>query len=120
MEIAWNMQMSMNDNSINARFRWHTRIRSRRDFHTFCNTDRLFLKKKYACQFVFPWKKIFSAIFDFHFRENPRFRDEFQALISYWLLVDTKILIRQAGEYATGNDSPTVGLIRKSVVGEHC
>ena len=24
----------------------------------------------------------FSAIFDFHFHENPRFRDEFQALAS--------------------------------------
>ena len=23
---------------------------------------------------------IFSVIFDFHFQENPRFRDEFQAL----------------------------------------
>ena len=28
----------------------------------------------------FPQKMYFSAIFDFHFRENPRFRDEFQAL----------------------------------------
>ena len=29
----------------------------------------------------FPHKKIlFPAIFDFHFGENPRFRDEFQAL----------------------------------------
>ena len=24
----------------------------------------------------FPAEKIFSTIFDFHFRENPRFRDE--------------------------------------------
>ena len=38
------------------------------------------LKKKNACQFVFPRKNFFSAIFDFHFRENPRFRDKFQAL----------------------------------------
>ena len=45
-EIAWNMQMSMNDNSINARFRRQTHIRSRRDFHTFCYTDGLFKKKK--------------------------------------------------------------------------
>ena len=37
-------------------------------------------KKKNACQFVFPRKIFFSAIFYFHFRENPRFRDEFQAL----------------------------------------
>ena len=29
---------------------------------------------------IFPQKKYFSAIFDFHFRENPPFRDEFQAL----------------------------------------
>ena len=30
----------------------------------------------------FPRKIYFSAIFDFHFRENPRFRDKFQALLS--------------------------------------
>ena len=40
-EIAWNMQMSTNDNSINTRFCWQTCIRSRRDFHTFCYTDGL-------------------------------------------------------------------------------
>ena len=28
----------------------------------------------------FPRKICFSAIFDFHFRENPHFRNEFQAL----------------------------------------
>ena len=78
-EIAWTMQMSTNDNYINAQFCWQTRVRSQRVFHTFCYTGRLF-KKKYACQFVFPRKQIFSAIFDFHFRENPRFHDEFQAL----------------------------------------
>ena len=28
-----------------------------------------------------PMENICSAMFDFHFRENPRFRDEFQALV---------------------------------------
>ena len=37
--------------------------------------------------FFFPTEKIFSAIFDFHFNENPRFRDEFQALQMKGLLV---------------------------------
>ena len=88
-EMAWNMQMSTNDNSINARFCWQTRIRSRHDFHIFCYTDGLFKKKKYACEFVFLRKKFFSAIFDFHVRENPRFRDEFQALNMQMLTGDT-------------------------------
>ena len=52
--------------------------------------------------------------------KSPRQSCISKGFISYWLLIDTKILIRQAGEWATGNDSPTVGLIRKSVVGEHC
>ena len=73
------MQMSTNDNSISTRFCWQTRIRSRRDFHTFCYTDGLF-KKKVCLSIYFSAEKIFSTIFDFHFRENPCFRDEFQAL----------------------------------------
>ena len=32
--------------------------------------------------FFFPRKIHVSAIFDFHFRENPCFCDEFQALLS--------------------------------------
>ena len=38
-------------------------------------------KKKFACRFFFHGKYIFSAILDFHFRENPHLRDKFQALI---------------------------------------
>ena len=34
----------------------------------------------------FAWKKYFSAIIDFHFPENPRFRDKFQALIDTVLM----------------------------------
>ena len=30
--------------------------------------------------FFFPQKVYFSTIFDFHFRDNPPFRDEFQAM----------------------------------------
>ena len=38
-------------------------------------------KKKDVCLLIlFPTENIFSMIFDFHFRQNPRFRDEFQAL----------------------------------------
>ena len=37
-------------------------------------------KKKNASRF-FPWNIFSSAIFDFHFRENPHFHDIFQALI---------------------------------------
>ena len=71
--------MSMNDNSINARFRWQTRLCSRCDFHPFCYTDGLF-KKSMLVNFFSCGKKKFSAIFDFHFRENPCFRDKFQTL----------------------------------------
>ena len=38
------------------------------------------LKKKVCLSICFSAEKHFSANFDFHFRENPRFRDEFQAL----------------------------------------
>ena len=71
------------DNSINAHFCWQTRICSRRDFHklTFCYTDGLFQKKKACLSICFLRKKFFPVIFDFHFRENPYFRDEFQALL---------------------------------------
>ena len=65
--------MSTNDNSINARFCWQTRIRSRRDFHTFCYTDGLFKKKKYACQIVFLRKKIFFRDFRFSFKRESSF-----------------------------------------------
>ena len=49
----------------------------------------IFIEKK-VCLLIFlggweggggPRKKYFSAIFDFRFRENPRFRDKFQALL---------------------------------------
>ena len=39
-----------------------------------------FHRKNYACRFFFPQKIFFPMIFDFHFRENPRFCDKFQAL----------------------------------------
>ena len=58
-EIAWNMQMSTNDNSINARFCWQTRIRSQRDFHTFCYTDGLLKKKSMLVNLFFRGKKFF-------------------------------------------------------------
>ena len=47
----------------------------------------------YACQFfVFLRELYFSVIFDFHFRENPRLHDKFQALkeISYGVQPDFK------------------------------
>ena len=37
-------------------------------------------EKKFACG-LFSTEKFFPVIFDFHFREIPRFRDEFQALV---------------------------------------
>ena len=41
----------------------------------------LFNRKKVCLLNLLPQKIYFSTIFDFHFREeNPRFRDEFQAL----------------------------------------
>ena len=40
----------------------------------------IFIEKSMLVDF-FPRKKYFSAIFDFHFRENPRFPDEFPALL---------------------------------------
>ena len=52
-EVAWNMQMSTNDNSINARFCWQTHIRSRRDFYTFCYTDGLFKNKSMLVNLFF-------------------------------------------------------------------
>ena len=36
--------------------------------------------------FFFPTEKIFYTIFDFYFRENPRFHNEFQALTSAGLV----------------------------------
>ena len=44
----------------------------------------LIFMEKYACQFFSLRKILFSAIFDFHFHENPCFRDEFQALRRYY------------------------------------
>ena len=42
----------------------------------------IFTEKKSTLVDFFPLQKIFcSAIFYFYFRENPRFRDEFQALL---------------------------------------
>ena len=55
--------MSTNDNSINARFCWQTRIRSR-VISILSATQTDCLKKKYACQFVFRGKKFFR---DFRF-----------------------------------------------------
>ena len=72
--------MSTNDNSINARFCWQTRIRSR-VISILSATPTDCLKNKVCLWICFPRKKFFSAIFDFHFCENPRFRDEFQALM---------------------------------------
>ena len=56
------------------------------------------LKKKVCLSICFSAEKKFSAIFDFHFRKNPRFRDEFQAmLLRRCLLVDNESIteIRQ-------------------------
>ena len=39
----------------------------------------IFIEKSMLVDF-FPMEKFFSAIFDFHFRENPRVCNEFQAL----------------------------------------
>ena len=57
MEIAWNTQMSTNDQRSMIDFAGN----QRRDFHTFCYSDRLFKKKKYACQFVLPRFSIFIS-----------------------------------------------------------
>ena len=49
----------------------------------------IFIEKN-ACLLIFlPWQIFRSAIFDFHFHKNPRFRDEFQALIISNITVDT-------------------------------
>ena len=65
----------MNDNSINARFCWQTRIRSR-VISILSATPTDCLKKKSMLVNLFSAEKNLSVIFDFHFRENPRFRDE--------------------------------------------
>ena len=39
-----------------------------------------FKKKSMLVNLFFRGKKFFQRFFDFHFRENPRFREEFQAL----------------------------------------
>ena len=36
----------------------------------------IFIGEKVCLSIFFQWKNFFSTIFDFHFRENPRFRDE--------------------------------------------
>ena len=72
--------MSTNDNSINARFCWQTCIRSR-VISILSATPTDCLKNKVCLWICFPRKIFFPTIFDFHFRENPRFRDEFQALM---------------------------------------
>ena len=72
--------MSTNDNSINARFCRQTRIRSR-VISMLSATPTDCLKNKVCLWICFPRKKNFSAIFDFHFCKNHRFRDEFQALM---------------------------------------
>ena len=82
--------MSTNDNSINARFCWQTRIRSR-VISILSATPTDCLKKQSMLVNLFSAEKIFSAIFDFHFRENPRFRDEFQALIVCIMRVQKKM-----------------------------
>ena len=41
-----------------------------------------FHRRKVCLSIFFPWKIFFPAIFDFHFRKNPCFRDEFQALLT--------------------------------------
>ena len=62
------MQRSTNDNSINARFCWQTRIRSR-VISILSATPTDCLKNK-VCLWIC-----------FHFCENPCFRDEFHALM---------------------------------------
>ena len=42
-----------------------------------------FHRKKVCLLISFPRKRFFSAVFDFHFRENPRFRYESQALVKH-------------------------------------
>ena len=64
--------MSTNDNSINARFFWQTRIRSRRDFHTFCYTDGLF-KTKACLSICFSVEKFFFHDFRFSFPRESSF-----------------------------------------------
>ena len=41
----------------------------------------IFIEKSMLADFFPHGKKYFPVIFDFHFRENPRFCDEFQALL---------------------------------------
>ena len=46
----------------------------------------IFLEKNVCLWIFFPQQKKFPTIFNFHFRENPHFCDEFQALIKeQWL-----------------------------------
>ena len=53
------MQISANDNSIKAQFCWQTRIRSCRDFHTFCYTDGLFKKSMLVNLFFHDFRSSF-------------------------------------------------------------
>ena len=76
-EIAWNMQMSTNDNSINGP--QSILLTTNAVISILSATATGCLKKK-SSSICFPAENIFSAIFDFHFHENPRFRNEFQAL----------------------------------------
>ena len=43
----------------------------------------IFIEKSMLVNF-FPRKIYFATIFNFHFRENPRFHDKFQALSKVW------------------------------------
>ena len=69
----------------NLKKRQHTKIHDEYQFCTFklkSQIHHLNFHRKKVCLFIFfPWKIYFPAIFDFHFRENPRFRDECQALV---------------------------------------
>ena len=62
----------------------HTKIHDEYQFCTFNLHSQIhhlnIHRKKSMLVNFFPRKKYFSAIFDFHFRENPRFCNNFQAL----------------------------------------
>ena len=50
----------------------------------------IFTGKKVCLSIFFPNRKFFSTTFDFHFRENPRFRDETGHIKIIWSKLETK------------------------------
>ena len=73
------MQLSTNDNSINGSR--SILLATNVVISILSATATGCLKKSMLVNLFFRGKYFFPAIFDFHFRENPHFHDEFRALV---------------------------------------